>query len=161
MLRKVSIISLFILVAVFGQSQNSFGQLPIIGKSFFALTVKNADSIARWYSTTFRLQSLKEINDTAMGVVVKIIGNDNMMIEILQMRDSKNAKDWGLKTNFQLHGFVKIGFFVKNLQEVQKYFDQNSIKIKHGPFTDEASKTKSLIISDCEGNLVQFFEDIK
>lgn len=142
-------------------SQNLFAQLPIIGKSFFALTVKNADSVADWYTSAFQLTSLKEINDTAMGVVVKIIGNDNMVIEILQMKDSKTAKDWGLKSNFQVHGFVKVGFFVRSLDEVQKYFTQKNIRILYGPFNDESTRTKNLIIADCEGNLMQFFEDVK
>lgn len=142
-------------------SQSLFAQLPIIGKSFFAITVNNADSVANWYTSTFQLKSLKEINDTAMGVVVKIIGNDNMVIEILQMKDSKTAKDRGLKSNFQVHGFVKVGFFVSSLDVVQKYFNQKNIKILYGPFDDKPSRTKNLIISDCEGNLVQFFEDIK
>ena len=152
------IISLLFFVA---KTNNLFAQLPIIGKSFFALTVKNADSVANWYSSTFQLRSLKEINDTSMGAVVKIIGNDNMVIEILQLKDSKPAKDLGLESPFQMHGFVKVGFFVKSLGDVQKYFDQKQIKILYGPFNDESTRTKNLIISDCEGNLVQFFEDMK
>ncbi len=142
-------------------TEKSFGQLAINGKSFFALTVKNADSVAGWYSSTFNLRSIKEINDTSMGVVVKIIGNDNMVIEILQMKDSKPAKEFGLTSTFQMHGFVKVGFFVKNLEEVQKHFTQKNIKIRYGPFNDESTKTKNLIITDNEGNLLQFFEDIK
>jgi len=161
MLSRSTIIGLLFLVIILKPSQNLFAQLPIIGKSFFALTVKNADSVANWYTATFQLKSLKEINDTAMGVVVKIIGNENVVIEILQMKDSKTSKDWGLKSNFQMHGFVKVGFFVKSLDEVQKYFNQKNIKILHGPFNDESSRTKNLIISDCEGNLVQFFEDVQ
>jgi catechol-2,3-dioxygenase len=160
MFRKATFIcfaSLFLQVA----QQKLFAQLPIIGKSFFALTVKNADSVANWYTSLFNLKSIKEINDTAMGVVVKIIGNDNMVIEILQMKNSKPAKDWGLNDNFQMHGFVKVGFFVRNLETVQQHLAKQNIKIKYGPFNDQETKTKNLIISDCESNLIQFFEDIK
>lgn len=142
-------------------TNSSFAQLPIIGKSFFALTVKNADTVANWYAAAFQLRTLKEINDTSKGAVVRIIGNDNMVIEILQLKDSKPATDLGLTSTFQVHGFVKAGFFVKSLDQVVKYLNQKNIKIKYGPFNDEASKTKNLIISDCEGNLVQFFEDMK
>ena len=158
MLRRCIVICLSLLITT---ANKLSAQLPIIGKSFFALTVKNADSVADWYSSTFQLRSLKEINDTAMGAVVKIIGNDNMVIEILQLKDSKPAKDIGLTSTFQMHGFVKVGFFVKSLDEVQKHFNQKNIKIRYGPFNDESTRTKNLIISDCEGNLVQFFEDVK
>ena len=158
MLRRCIVICLLLLITT---ANKLSAQLPIIGKSFFALTVKNADSVADWYSSTFQLRSLKEINDTAMGAVVKIIGNDNMVIEILQLKDSKPAKDLGLGSTFQMHGFVKVGFFVKSLDEVQKHFNQKNIKIRYGPFNDESTHTKNLIISDCEGNLVQFFEDVK
>ena len=161
MLSRSTITGLLFLIIVLGPSQNLYAQLPIIGKSFFAVTVKNADSVANWYTAAFQLKSLKEINDTAMGVVVKIIGNDNMVIEILQMKDSKTSKDWGLKSNFQVHGFVKVGFFVRSLDEAQKYFSQKNIRILYGPFNDESTRTKNLIITDCEGNLVQFFEDVK
>ena len=158
MLRRCIVVCLLLLITT---ANKLFAQLPIIGKSFFAITVKNADSVANWYSTTFQLRSLKEINDTSMGAVVKIIGNDNMVIEILQLKDAKPAKDIGLTSTFQMHGFVKVGFFVKSLDEVQKHFSQKNIKIRYGPFNDESTRTKNLIISDCEGNLVQFFEDIK
>ena len=158
MLRRCIVVCSLLLITT---ANKLFAQLPIIGKSFFAITVKNADSVANWYSSTFQLRSLKEINDTAMGAVVRIIGNDNMIIEILQLKDAKPAKDLGLGSTFQLHGFVKVGFFVKSLDEAVKYFTQKNIKIKYGPFNDEASKTKNLIISDNEGNLIQFFEDMK
>lgn len=161
MLSRSTITGLLFLVTILRPSQNLFAQLPIIGKFFFAVTVKNADSVANWYTSAFQLRSLKEINDTAMGVVVKIIGNENMVIEILQMKDSKTSKEWGLTSNFQVHGFVKVGFFVRSLDEVQKYLGQKNIKILYGPFNDESTRTKNLIISDIEGNLVQFFEDAK
>jgi hypothetical protein len=158
-MRRKFILICFLLI-VLGQQKLS-AQLPIIGKSFFALSVKNADSVANWYTSTFNLKSIKEINDTAMGVVVKIIGNDNMVIEILQMKDSKTAMDWGLKSNFQMHGFVKVGFFVTSLEAIQQHLNKKGIEIKYGPFNDKETKTKNLIISDCEDNLIQFFEDIK
>ncbi len=161
MFKNSIIISLAFLLALFRPSQDVFAQLSIDGKSFFALTVKNADSVANWYISAFNLKSMKEINDTERGVVVKIIGNDNMVIEILQMKDSKSAKELGLNSTFQMHGFVKVGFFVKNLETVQKHLNQKNIPIKYGPFNDESTKTKNLIISDCEGNLLQFFEDVK
>src|SRR5688572_5557163 len=148
MLSRSTITGLLFLILISGASQNLFAQLPIIGKSFFAVTVKNADSVANWYVAAFQLKSLKEINDTAMGVVVRIIGNDNMVIEILQMKDSKTSKDWGLKSNFQVHGFVKVGFFVRSLDEVEKSFSKKNIRILHGPFNDEPTRTKNLIISD-------------
>ena len=144
MIKKSTFIAFLFMVLAIKPSQNLFAQLPIIGKSFFALTVKNADSVAKWYTSVFQLKSLKEINDNAMRVVVKIIGNDNMIIEILEMKDSKTAKDWGLKSNFQMNGFVKVGFFVESLEKVQKYFNQKNIKILYGPFNDESSRTKKL-----------------
>jgi len=159
MLNKLPVIVLLCIGLTMAQASSA--QITINGKSFFALTVKNAETVASWYSSTFNLRSIKEINDTAMGVVVKIIGNDNMVIEILQMKDSKPAKDLGLTSTFQMHGFVKAGFFVKSLEEAQEHFTQKNIPIKYGPFNDESTKTKNLIISDCEGNLLQFFEDLK
>lgn len=156
-IRCIVICSLFFMIT----TNSLYAQLPIIGKSFFALTVKNADSVANWYTSAFQLKTIKVINDTAMGAVVRIIGNDNMVIEILQLKDAKPPKDLGLTTSFQVHGFVKVGFFVNGLDEVQKHFNQKNIEIRYGPFNDESTRTKNLIISDCEGNLVQFFEDIK
>ena len=161
MLTRATITGLLFLIIIIRPAQNLYAQLPIIGKSFFAVTVKNADSVANWYTAAFQLKSIKEINDTAMGVVVKIIGNDNMVIEILQMKDSRPSKDWGLKSNFEMHGFVKVGFYARSLDEVQKHLSQKNIRILYGPFNDQSTRTKNLIISDCEGNLVQFFEDVK
>ena len=159
--KRYFLIGILTIVVMISFSKRSFAQLPIIGKSFFALTVKNADSTAKWYSTTFHLKTLNAINDSASGAIIRILGNDNMVIEILQLRDTKDVTGVGLNTVFQLHGLVKVGFFVRSLDEVQKHFDQKGVKIKYGPFNDEGTKTKNLIINDSEGNLIQFFEDVK
>ena len=70
-----------------GKSKNEIG---LAGHQFFALSVSNADSVSTWYENVFQLKLLKEIRMPDGSGHVRIIGNENLMIEIVQHKGSKS-----------------------------------------------------------------------
>lgn len=138
-------------------------QLAYSGKQFFALSVPNTDSTSKWYEDVFAMKLLKEIKAPADKVHVRIIGNEFIIVEIIQSPDSKTLTDCGLKQSeiFKMRGLFKTGFYVTNLAEAEKYFRRKNVIIKHGPFTDQEMKTKSIIIEDLNGSMMQVLEEVK
>lgn len=138
----------------------SQSRLDIIGKSFIALNVSNADSTARWYEEMFGVKLLKEIKPTDGSAHVRIEGNDFLMVEILQVKGSKSIGDCNLKKDqsHMLAGYFKAGVFVRDAQKAQDYFKSKGVAIRHDVFSDEDTGTKSFILEDPNGNMLQFLE---
>ena len=132
----------------------------LIGKSFIALTVSSADSTARWYEEMFGLKLLKEIKPADGSVHVRIEGNEFLLVEIIQPKDSKNILDCQLQRDQShlLRGFFKAGLFVKDAQKAADYFKARSVALKHGIFSDEETATVSFILEDPNGNMLQFIQ---
>jgi hypothetical protein len=132
----------------------------IVGKNFFAINASNSDSSSQWYETVFTMKLLKEIKQPDGSVNVRIIGNENIMVEIIQLQNSKVLSDCSLKKGeaHLLRGYFKTGFFVKDIAKAEAYFKNRGIGIKHGPFDDTETATRSFIIEDLQGNALQFIE---
>jgi hypothetical protein len=126
----------FLLLSISLYSQSSGP--GIIGKSFLALNVSNADSAGRWYEEMFGLKLLKEIKPVDGSVHIRIEGNEFLLVEILQMKDSKTILDCQLQKaeSHLLRGFFKAGLLVKDAQKAADYFKARSVVIKHGIFSD-------------------------
>lgn len=132
----------------------------IIGRSFFALNVSNADSTARWYEEMFGIRLLKEIKPADGSAHIRIEGNEFLMVEILQLKDSRSMIDCNLKKDeaHRLGGYFKVGVFVRDAQKAQDYFKSKGVAIRHPVFSDKETATKSFILEDPNGNMLQFLE---
>ena len=109
----------------------------MIGKTFFALNVSNADSTSRWYEGVFGLKLLKEIKTADGSAYVRIEGNEFLMVEILQSRDSRTLNDCNLRQeqSHLMRGFFKTGFFVSDIHRAEEYFKTKGIAIRHPVFS--------------------------
>jgi hypothetical protein len=157
----MKILAAFILLSLSITLQGQDG-LQFSGKQFFAISVSNTDSASKWYEEVFGLKLLKEINMPQDGVHVRIISNSSLTVEIIQSKESKTLADCGLKQNeaFKMRGFFKTGFYVRDLTKAEAYLKDRKVVIKHGPFADKETSTKSLIIEDLNGFMIQIMEEI-
>ena len=132
----------------------------MIGKTFFALNVSNADSTSRWYEEVFGLKLLKEIKTVDGSAHIRIEGDEFLMVEILQSRDSRTLSDCNLRQeqSHLMRGFFKTGFFVSDIHRAEEYFKTKGIAIRHPVFQDKETATSSFILEDPNGNLLQFLQ---
>lgn len=132
----------------------------IMGKSFIALNASNADSAARWYEEMFGLKLVKEIKPADGSVHIRIEGSEFLLVEILQIKDSKTIMDCQLQKgqSHLLRGFFKAGLFVSDAQTAVDYFKSKGVAIQHGIFNDKETATISFIVEDPNGNLLQFIQ---
>lgn len=150
--------TLFVLVAADLYSQNN--HLEIIGKNFMAVNVSNADSLAKWYEDLFGLKLLKEIKTADGSAHIRIEGNESLMVEILQVKDSKTMADCQLrKDEFHLlRGYFKVGVWVRDIQKAADYFKSRGVIIQHDIFSDKDTAMRSFILEDPSGNSLQFLQ---
>jgi len=135
-------------------------EISLSGHQFLALSVSNADSVSAWYENIFQLKLLKEVRMPDGSGHVRIIGNENLMIEIVHHKDSKSLKDCNLEEAqpYRMKGIFKIGLYVDDLEKAQTYLLQKGVFIKHLIFEDAETSTKSFIITDTKSNLIQIIQ---
>lgn len=151
------IVSLLFFFTAGAQSRINFA-----GKQFIALSVANTDSTSRWYEDVFQLTLLKEIRTPDNRIHARIIGNSQLVVEIIQTRNSKSLEELKLNKDqpFTVQGPFKYGFYVRDLSQAQAYLREKKVVIKHDIFEDQDTHSKSLIFQDLNGNLVQVLQEL-
>src|SRR5688572_27234298 len=150
-------IVIFLAVLLPGKPDNGIG---LSGNQFFALSVSNADSVSAWYENVFQLKLLKEMRPADGSVNVRIIGNENLVIEIIQHKGSKSLSDCNIDRiqPYRMNGIFKIGLYVNDVQKAQNYLQQKRVVIKNSIFEDADTRTKSFVITDAKLNLIQIIQ---
>ena len=150
-------ICLFVILSVNAQNKLSFA-----GKQFIALSVANTDSTSKWYEDLFQLTLLKEIRTPDNRIHTRIIGNEQLVVEIIQTRNSKSLEELKLNKDqpFNVQGPFKYGFYVRDLSQAQAYLREKKVVIKHEIFEDRDTHSKSLIFQDINGNLIQVLQEL-
>ncbi len=127
--------------------------------SFSAIVVKNLDSSAKWYQSVFDLKLKGHMKDENAGYNIFILESPSLTIELLELKNSFNPKNL-LKDKpegTQLQGFFKIGFKVADIDACLKHFADLNISVP-GIWSDSKTQKRNFIVSDPDGNLVQFFD---
>ena len=60
-----------------------------------------------------------------------------------------------------LQGFTKVGFLVENIDDVAEAIKEKNVKIVYDVTDDPEENVSWMIIEDPDGNVIQFFEEIK
>lgn len=130
------------------------------GQQFFALSVPHADLASSWYEKVFDMKLLKEIRTADSSAHIRIIGNDALLIEIGEMKNSRTLVDCGLdeKSVYKMQGIFKIGFYVNDITKAEHYFKAKGVSFRHGIFDDEATHSKAFIMQDPFGNMIQVLQ---
>jgi predicted enzyme related to lactoylglutathione lyase len=158
-MRTIIILIFCVLLCCFHVHAQKNG-LKLTGTQFFALSVSNTDSASAWYESMFGLKLLKEIKPADMPMHIRIIGNENLLVEIGMMQGSKSLADCGLNPDdaHKMNGFFKVGFFVADIKQAENYFKGKKVVIRHGPFDDADTATTAFIIEDPFGNMIQVLQ---
>jgi hypothetical protein len=150
-------IFLFAVISINAQDNLSFA-----GKQFIALSVANTDSTSKWYEDVFQLTLLKEVRTPDNRIHTRVIGNDQLVVELIQTRNSKPLEELKISKDqpFNVQGPFKYGFYVRDLTQTQAYLREKKVVIKHEIFEDQNTHSKSLIFQDLNGCLIQVLQEL-
>jgi catechol 2,3-dioxygenase-like lactoylglutathione lyase family enzyme len=126
---------------------------------FMALSVDNAAASAQWYVDKLGFQVVKRIDPPGDKVHIVLLENAGAILELLEHPAARPRGAFQPATSdaYEVRGFFKSGFIVKQLDGLLRELRERKVEIKHGPFDIPEFKTRSFIIADPDGNLVQFF----
>jgi len=127
---------------------------------FVAITVPNLDESAKWYVEKL---GLKIVKNHAMRpdnkAAVTILEGNGFAVELIWLADavplSKAAPE--LKGPQDVHGILKSGVFVDDLDSVLKDLKSRNVTFAFELFYDKSMDCRMFAIRDNNGNILQFF----
>jgi hypothetical protein len=126
---------------------------------FHALIVNNIDSSKQWYQSVFQLKVKNEVADSKNGYRVVILESDSHMVELIEIKSSLNQKKIleSKPGGTMIQGHFKVGFKVVEMDKCLSRLASLKIVVPR-VWTDPDSRKRNFLISDPDGNLIQFFE---
>ena len=128
--------------------------------SFTAIIVTDIEESVEWYKTIFLLEEINRFESEERGFIIVLLKKDEFTLELLELKNSIRPKevipDYNDKTKVQ--GLFKIGFKVNDFEGWIKHLKASDAKLLGDIVTDPTLNKKMVIITDPDGNRIQFFE---
>jgi catechol 2,3-dioxygenase-like lactoylglutathione lyase family enzyme len=126
---------------------------------FSAVIVSNVDTSVKWYEAVFGLVVKNTMSDPGSGYKVVTLESSNFFVELLQLDGSLAQKPIleGKPEGTKVQGLFKVGFKVPDMDSCLKRLAALKIDVPH-IWTDNVTKKRNFLITDPDGNLVQFYE---
>jgi glyoxylase I family protein len=132
---------------------------PEMRISAAAVVVSNIDNSVRWYQSVFGVKVKTTMNDPNNTYKVVILESSSMMFELMQLKGSvvRSEALKGKPEGTQIQGHFKIGFTVKDLDACLRHLKALKVDVPQ-VWTDSATGKRNFLITDPDGNLIQFFD---
>lgn len=127
-----------------------------------ALSVADVRAMHRWYREALGFRSSREPYVPAPGVVIGFLENDGFHLELVQ-RDGSRRRVEALPDStdeISLHGFVKLGFAVADVDSALAALAARGVRPFFGPANDTTFRVRHALIRDPERNVIQLFQPL-
>jgi len=151
--------ALCVAVSHVGQTQTPSAGPPFTTRgAFFALSVANVDSSARWYAEKFGLTVTMRAPKTN-GASATVLEGGGLIVELIQRDDAMplSAAAPSLTASYRVHGFFKAGIVVDDFEKTLRDLRARGVEVAIGPFAATAEQRANVIVRDNAGNLIQIF----
>lgn len=128
---------------------------------FIGISVKDGGKTSDWYQKVFGLSLLERIVQPDSSAITHILKGDKLVIELVQQRNSESKNDYKRLPDFAWRGIFKVGIYVKDIDALVSHLAALNITLFIPLRTDTKFKIKYFMMRDCEGNLLQFFQNIE
>lgn len=138
--------------------RNVYSQ-PVLVPSFAAIIVSKLDSSANWYKSVLQLEVKSQITDPAGQYKINILGSENFTLELLELSNPLNRSSLltGKQPGSLIQGLFKFGFKTEKMDELLNHLKLNNVSVPQ-IWTDPKTGKRNFIITDPDGNIIQFFE---
>src|SRR3954466_7311243 len=122
---------------------------------FFALSVADAATEARWYQEILGLKVLRDFRPPGTAIHVVLLQSDAVRVERLQHGDAKPLAQ--APDRYLVHGLFKVGFTVPDLDATVRALKAKGVAFPYDLTKDPATGLRFAICKDAEGNEIQIF----
>jgi len=122
---------------------------PAEAKGNIAVTTRNAGPLVAWYRATFGLSPVRTIHPEGENLTVTMLDGALATVEILSRPDAQQAG-----SAMRRIGIYKAGFMVDDLDPWIAKWRAANLMFAGGPFDDEMTGLRSVILADPDGNLI-------
>jgi len=128
-----------------------------------AISVSNLRKISDWYQNVLGFKFSRHIDFDKYGVHIDMLELNGFGLELIEKQGAKPKKERmpDLVDNTLLHGFTKIAFFVEDIDALADELKAKDVKVIFDITDDPDDKTSWMIIEDPDGNVIQFFAELK
>ncbi|HEX5169912.1 MAG TPA: VOC family protein [Cyclobacteriaceae bacterium] len=151
--------SIILLASLWARAQPEPDTVPAFEPYFSATVVTNLERSAQWYQSVFGLAVKERMNDAVGNYKIIILTSPKLMWELLELKGSlaRHALLEGKAPGTQIEGPFKTGFKVQDINQWLAHLSALKIDVPH-VWTDATTGKGNFIISDPDGNLIQFFD---
>ncbi|OGU37066.1 MAG: hypothetical protein A2068_03270 [Ignavibacteria bacterium GWB2_35_6b] len=162
MKKSFSIFGLIIFITLKINARENSNPFENPVKQFFAISVADVVESAEWYKKIFDLTETADLKADDGSVHTKILESDFYLIELSQHKTGKSLKEAApqIERNYLLHGFFKVGFYVKDFEAAVNFLKENNVQFFGRIIEDEKHGIKFILIKDNSGNTLQIFAKI-
>lgn len=134
--------------------------IGLVGPQFMALSVKELEPMARWYTATFELTLLKDLPAPDGATHTQVLSSPELLVELSQHRRARSLQDYaGAATpGFLVHGFFKAGLFVRDLDRAVEVLKMRGVTSLGAVQSDPPNGLRWVLFRDPGGNFLQLFE---
>ena len=122
---------------------------PAEAKGYVALTTRNAGPLIAWYRATFGLAPVRTVHPQGENLTLTVLDGPLATVEILSRPDAQPAGPASRRI-----GIFKTGFAVDDLAPWLTRWQAAHMMFAAGPFDDDATGQRSVILADPDGNLI-------
>ncbi len=136
--------------------------IGLVGPQFLALSVKELEPMARWYTGTFALTLIKDLPAPDGATHTRILGSPDLLVELSQHRRARSLQEYaGAPTpGFLVHGFFKAGLFVTDLDRAMEVLKNRGVTSFGQAQGDPQSGLRWVLFRDPGGNILQLFQRV-
>jgi catechol 2,3-dioxygenase-like lactoylglutathione lyase family enzyme len=144
------------------QPPTSADVLPTLQPYLLGMSVADVDRSVKWYETTLGFETYKRMELPKYGLRIAFMKRGSMRLELIQKEGSAPLEKQipGMKDHTMAHGLKKFALVVPDLAAVEKVLRSRGARFTVEPFEDKEMKLKSFLVSDPDGNPVQFVQEL-
>jgi catechol 2,3-dioxygenase-like lactoylglutathione lyase family enzyme len=129
--------------------------------TFFAISVPNLQESVGWYSNTLGL--VPTVLPSSPQSKVALLRGNGLLVELIEHSQAFDVERYvpRLEGRHLVHGLVKIGFFVQDLDATVAALRRRGARFRGSIYTDDIAGARSIILLDNNKNLIQLFESLR
>lgn len=129
-----------------------------VSGSLVALSTPDVSAATRWYQEKLGFQLVKE-GQMKKGLHFALLRYDDNIVELIQNPAARPLREAvpGVQDPFEIHGIFKIGFTVRDLNDVFADLQRRGAKVDFNLTPLNDLRLRAFGIRDVDGNLIQFF----